>query len=88
MGNHRADHRGPKRAAVDPTPVRTTRSTHGERVAGGKRKAPRRETQVRSSRLLPSIPSVIGAVAILAAAGSAVTFGQGQLPGSSNIALS
>jgi murein DD-endopeptidase MepM/ murein hydrolase activator NlpD len=31
---------------------------------------------------------VVGAVAILTAAGGAVAFGQGQLPGSSNIALS
>jgi murein DD-endopeptidase MepM/ murein hydrolase activator NlpD len=38
--------------------------------------------------MFPAAPTVIGAVAILAAAGGAVTFGQGQLPGSNNIALS
>ncbi len=39
--------------------------------------------------MLPAAPTVIGAVAILAAAGGAVAFGQGQLPGSgNNIALS
>jgi murein DD-endopeptidase MepM/ murein hydrolase activator NlpD len=82
MGNHRADRRGPTRAAtVDPTPARTT---PGTRAAGGRRKATRRTS---AARLLPAAPSVIGAVAILAAAGSAVAFGQGQLP-DSNIALS
>ena len=84
MGNHRADHRGPKRAAVDPTPVRTT---HGARPAGGKRKATRHRSAA-SPRVLPSAPTVIGAVAILAAAGGAVAFGQGQLPASDNLALS
>jgi murein DD-endopeptidase MepM/ murein hydrolase activator NlpD len=84
MGNHRADRRGPKRAAVDPTPVRTTAATG---AAGGKRRAAARR---RTSRLgfLPSAPTAIGAVAILAAAGGAVAFGQGQLPASSSIALS
>jgi len=38
--------------------------------------------------MLPAAPTVIGAVAILAAAGGAVTFGQGHLPGNDNIALS
>ena len=84
MGNHRADHRGPKRAAVDPTPVRTT---PGARAAGGKRKAARRRTTAPS--FLPSAPTVVGAVAILAAAGGAVAFGPGQLAGgSANLALS
>lgn len=82
MGNHRAERRGPKRAATDPTPAR---STHGT-PAGGRRKA---STRRRSTpNLLPSAPTVIGAVAILAAAGGAVAFGQGQLPGNNNIALS
>lgn len=84
MGNHRADHRGPKRAAVDPTPARTTRAA---RPTGGKRKAtPHRAAA--APRVLPSAPTVIGAVAILAAAGGAVAFGQGQLSTSDNIALS
>jgi len=80
MGNHRADHRGPKRAAVDPTPVRTT---PGARSAGGKRKATTRRRSATPS-FLPSAPTVVGAVAILAAAGGAVAFGPGQLQGSTN----
>jgi murein DD-endopeptidase MepM/ murein hydrolase activator NlpD len=84
MGNHRADRRGPKRAAVDPTPVRTT---HGARSAGGKRKATRRRPP--TAGFLPAAPTVVGAVAILAAAGGAVAFGPGQLQGSNgNLALS
>src|SRR4051794_40044987 len=91
MGNHRADRRGPQRAAVDPTPARTTRGTashtSGARAAGGKRKAARRRTPA-PARLLPAAPTVVGAVAILAAAGGAVAFGQGQLPDHNNISLS
>jgi murein DD-endopeptidase MepM/ murein hydrolase activator NlpD len=84
MGNHRADRRGPKRAAVDPTPVQTT---HGARSAGGKRKATRRRPP--TAGFLPAAPTVVGAVAILAAAGGAVAFGPGQLQGSNgNLALS
>ena len=84
MGNHRADRRGPQRAAVDPTPAQTTRAA---RPVGGKRKATRHRAPA-AARVLPSAPTVVGAVAILAAAGSAVAFGQGQLPGSNGIALS
>jgi hypothetical protein len=84
MGNHRADRRSPKRAAVDPTPERTTPEA---RSRGGKRKAATRRRSPGAG-LLPAAPTVIGAVAILAAAGGAVAFGQGQLPGSSNISLS
>ncbi|HEX2892984.1 MAG TPA: M23 family metallopeptidase [Marmoricola sp.] len=84
MGNHRADHRGPKRAAVDPTPARTTRAA---RPAGGKRKATKHRGAT-SPRVLPSAPTVVGAVAILAAAGGAVAFGQGQLQTGENITLS
>ena len=84
MGNHRADRRDPKRVAVDPTPVRTT---HGARSAGGKRKALRRRPP--TAGFLPAAPTVVGAVAILAAAGGAVAFGPGQLQGSNgNLALS
>jgi murein DD-endopeptidase MepM/ murein hydrolase activator NlpD len=84
MGNHRADRRGPQRAAVDhPTPATTTRAARP--TGGGKRKAARRRTVTSP---LPSAPTVIGAVAILAAAGGAVAFGQGQLPADDNIALS
>ena len=84
MGNHRADRRGPNRADVVPSPVRTTPET---RPAGGKRKATKHRGGT-SPRVLPAAPTVIGAVAILAAAGGAVAFGQGQLPGNENIALS
>jgi murein DD-endopeptidase MepM/ murein hydrolase activator NlpD len=76
MGNHRADRRGPQRAAVDPTPVA---KTSGARSAGGKRKATTRRAS--SPSFLPSAPTVVGAVAIIAAAGGAVAFGPGQLPG-------
>ena len=80
MGNHRADRRGSTRAAVVQTPA--------ARPAAGKRKATRHRGAT-PSRVLPSAPTVIGAVAILAAAGGAITFGQGQLPGSGdNLALS
>lgn len=98
MGHHRADRRGPKRAAtVDPTPARTTHRTHsaaGKPAAGpagkhgGKRRATNRRSSATPARLRPAVPTVIGAVAILAAAGSAIAFGQGQLPDGSNIALS
>lgn len=84
MGNHRADRRGPQRAAQDPIPASPTR---GARAAGGKRKATGHRGAT-NARVLPSVPTVIGAVAILAAAGGAVTFGQGQLPDGQNIALS
>ena len=84
MGNHRADRRGPERVAVDPTP---TPSRSGSRSAAGKRRATRARASAPS--FLPSVPTVVGAVAILAAAGGAVAFGQGQLPGSNdNLALS
>lgn len=85
MGNHRADRRGSKRAAVDPNPERGTRSA---RPNGGKRKAATRRSTTSPARLLPSTPTVVGAIAILAAAGGAVAFGQDQLPASNNIALS
>ena len=84
MGNHRADRRGPQQAALDPIPAATTR---GARPSGGKRKATKHRGAA-SARVLPSAPTVVGAVAILAAAGGAVAFGQGQLPGGQNIALS
>ncbi|HEY0904978.1 MAG TPA: M23 family metallopeptidase [Marmoricola sp.] len=86
MGNHRAERRGPRRAALDPTPAATTRGTRSTGSPGGKRKAARRSTS--PVRILPSAPTAIGAVAIIAAAGGAITFGQGQLPGSNSIELS
>lgn len=81
MGNHRADRRGPKRVATD----RAVPPSAGTRSAGGKRKATRRRTP--NLGFLPSAPTAVGAVAILTAAAGAVAFGQGQLPGSENIAL-
>jgi hypothetical protein len=84
MGNHRADRRGPKRAAVDPTPARTTR---GDRTTGGRRKATRRQSAASTNRFLPSVPTVVGAVAILAAASGAVAFGQGQDTAGGNLSL-
>jgi murein DD-endopeptidase MepM/ murein hydrolase activator NlpD len=85
MGNHRADRRGPQpAAALDPTPAATTR---GARSSGGKRKATKHR-RAANARVLPSAPTVVGAVAILAAAGGAVAFGQGQLPSGQNITLS
>jgi murein DD-endopeptidase MepM/ murein hydrolase activator NlpD len=63
------------------------RTTHGARSAGGKRKATRRRPP--TAGFLPAAPTVVGAVAILAAAGGAVAFGPGQLQGSNgNLALS
>jgi len=90
MGNHRADRRGPKRAAVVDPPrsqglVEPT--TPGARSSRGRRKAATRR-RTPGAGILPAAPTVIGAVAILAAAGGAVAFGQGQLPTNGNIALS
>jgi murein DD-endopeptidase MepM/ murein hydrolase activator NlpD len=62
-------------------------TARGTRSASGTRKATRRRPS--TSRFLPSAPTVIGAVAIVAAAGGAVAFGPGQLPATSgNLALS
>lgn len=81
MGNHRADRRG-HRAADSPTPP------GGARAAGGRRKATRRQPQAGLFRKVPAIPTIIGTVAIAAAATGAIGFGGGQLPGSQNIELS
>jgi murein DD-endopeptidase MepM/ murein hydrolase activator NlpD len=90
MGNHRAERRGPKRAAADPPrspepKARTTRAT-GTRAAAGRRRATRGRPS--SPGFLPSVPTVVGAVAIIAAASGAVAFGQGRVPASENITLS
>ncbi len=73
MGNHRADHRSPHRAAGEATPV------GGTRVAGGRRKATRRDAKPNLFRKIPAVPSIIGAVAIMAAAGGAISMGPGDL---------
>ncbi|MCW2858017.1 MAG: Glycyl-glycine endopeptidase precursor [Marmoricola sp.] len=75
LGNHRAEHRSPHRAAGDATPVGGTRS------AGGRRKATRHKTQTNVFRKIPAVPSLIGAVAIIAAAGGAIGMGPGNLNG-------
>jgi murein DD-endopeptidase MepM/ murein hydrolase activator NlpD len=75
LGNHRADHRSPRRAAGETTPV------GGARAAGGRRKADRREPPTNVFRKVPALPTLIGAVAIVAAAGGAIGMGQGNLAG-------
>jgi murein DD-endopeptidase MepM/ murein hydrolase activator NlpD len=80
MGNHRAERRGPARAAEASTPVTATHA------AVGRRKATRR--QANPFRKIPAVPTIIGAVAIVAAAGGAVGMGGGQLDGSQSLQLS
>lgn len=82
MGNHRADRSGHE-AAATPTPAAT-----GTRAATGKRKATRRQAQANRLRKIPAVPTIVGTVAIAAAAVGAVGMGQGALPGSQNIQLS
>jgi len=82
-GTHADGHTGGSSAAQGgthsaPAPTRST---------AGKRKATRRNPAV-PARVFPSAPTLVGAVAILAAAGGAVAFGQGQLPSGENISLS
>jgi murein DD-endopeptidase MepM/ murein hydrolase activator NlpD len=85
MGNHRADRRGSERAASATTPV--AGPVAGARAAGGaRRKATRR--QANPFRRVPAVPTLIGAFAILAAAGGAVGMGGGQLAGSQSLQLS
>jgi hypothetical protein len=80
MGNHRADRRGPERAADVTTPA------GGAHAAPGRRKATRR--QANPFRRIPAVPTIVGAVAIVAAAGGAVGVGGGQLDGSQSLQLS
>jgi murein DD-endopeptidase MepM/ murein hydrolase activator NlpD len=82
MGNHRADRRGPERAASETTPVAPPPGTR----AGGRRKATRR--QKSPLRKIPAVPTLVGAVAIVAAAGGAVGMGGGQLGGNQSLQLS
>lgn len=81
MGNHRADRRG-HQAVSSPTPSASTRT------AGGKRKAARRRPQANPFRKIPAVPTIIGTVALAAAAGGAISLGQGQLPASQEIKFS
>ncbi len=76
MGNHRAERHGPIRAADVPTPV------------GGRRKATRRQSQTSFFRKIPAVPTLVGAVALVAAAGGAVGMGPGQLPATNGLQLS
>ncbi|MCW2786370.1 MAG: peptidase [Marmoricola sp.] len=81
MGNHRAERRDLYKVAGEPTPV------GGARVAGGRRKADRRQPPTGVLRRVPAIPTLIGALAIAAAAGGAIGIGGGALP-STNLQLS
>lgn len=71
MGNHRADRSDPTWVTVAATPAVGTR-------AAGRRKATRRELAANPFRRIPAVPSVVGALAIAAAASGAVTMGPGQ----------
>jgi murein DD-endopeptidase MepM/ murein hydrolase activator NlpD len=79
MGNHRADRSGSSRAVDATTPAAGTR-------AAGRRKATRREVATNPFRKVPAIPTIVGAVAIAAAASGALMMGPGQLNG--NLQLS
>jgi murein DD-endopeptidase MepM/ murein hydrolase activator NlpD len=81
MGNHRADHRSPSTAAVESTPV------GGARAAGGRRKASR-SASTNPFRKIPAVPTIVGAVALAAAAAGAIGMGPGQLTGNQNLQLS
>jgi murein DD-endopeptidase MepM/ murein hydrolase activator NlpD len=79
MGNHRADRRGTERAAARPTPPPAAAA----RPAGGRRKATRRQSYSNSIfSKIPAVPTIVGAVAIMAAAGGAIGVGPGELGGS------
>lgn len=81
MGNHRAERRGPVRAADVSTPV------PGARAAGGRRKATRRQSP-SLLRSIPAVPTIVGAIALAAAAGGAIGMGPGQLPANATLQLS
>ena len=82
MGNHRAERRGPARAADVSTPVAATRAT------AGRRKATPRQSRPGLFSKIPAVPTIVGAVALVAAAGGAVGMGPGQLPNSQDLQLS
>lgn len=81
MGNHRAERRSSVRADGTATPVNAAHS------AGGRRKATRREAQPSIFRRIPAVPTIVGAVALVAAAGGAIGVGPGQLSGSQDLQL-
>lgn len=66
MGNHRASHSGSSRAVDETTPVIIP-----ARV-GGARKATRRQSKPSFFRKIPAVPTIVGAAAIIAAAGGAI----------------
>ncbi len=86
MGNHRAERRGPVRAADFSTPVTANLATTS--AAGGRRKATRRQSQPSPFRRIPAVPTIVGAVALVAAAAAAVGMGPGELPNSQQLQLS
>lgn len=71
MGNHRAERTDPTRVPVAATPA-------GGARAAGRRKATRRDLAAKPFRRIPAVPSIVGALAIAAAASGAVTVGPGQ----------
>lgn len=71
MGNHRAERNESVRIPSAATPA------GGARVAG-RRKATRREVAAKPFRRVPAVPTIVGALAIAAAASGAVTVGPGQ----------
>lgn len=73
MGTHRGDRRSPQPAAV-PSPASPARS------AGGRRKAVKEPSAGRLLRI-PAIPTLVGALALAAAAGGALGVGQGGMGG-------
>lgn len=71
MGNHRAERNDPTWVTVATTPVGGSR-------AAGRRKATRRDLAAKPFRRIPAVPSIVGALAIAAAASGAVTVGPGE----------
>ncbi|MCZ4497949.1 MAG: Glycyl-glycine endopeptidase precursor [Marmoricola sp.] len=67
MGNHRASHSSSSRAAEETTPVIIP-----ARSGGGRRKATRRQSSTSLFRKIPAVPTIVGALAIIAAAGGAI----------------
>ena len=86
MGKHRANHPGPRRVAAVAAHIGAPTSAGGPVHGGG-----RRATRARraSRRVLPSAPTAVGVIAILAAGAGGIIFGQGHLHGGgAKIALS
>ncbi len=81
MGNHRADHRGPRRRS-ESTPRRVaTVPTPGSTSGGGRRKASRHTgTRGPLFKGLPSVPVLLGVAALAASIGGAVTVSEPAAP--------